>query len=256
MNHWKKIQGACMFDANVAAISLPEYPEGLDHGGENSASPVSLDIPNAILAGLLVVPEKSDPACSGIGVEWLDSEHVVLLAANRNLLVVHRIEQASDPFPSFFVPADLLRFRPRPLDRGVCRVQLQQGWVTIRDHSAPNIFPEHLRHWRNLLSTGSGSEDGMPQFDLTVLEKLRAARLLLTGDPRTCMRCRKDGPCIDVFKNDAFAVIVRAHERSVESVVPKWAECPPSPAWLPEKLANRVNLARDSSRSTASISTR
>jgi hypothetical protein len=235
-----------MFDTNAAAIPLPEYPEGMDSGTNllAVASPVSIDIPNAILAGLLVVPEKSDPACSGIGVEWLDSEHVVLLAANRNLLVVHRIEQASDPFPSFFVPADLLRFRPRPLDRGVCRICLRQGWVTIRDHSAPNIFPEHLRHWRNLLSTGSDSDDGIPQFDLTVLEKLRAARLLLTGDPRTCMRCRQGGPCIDVLKNDAFAVIVRAHERGAETVVPKWAECPPSPVRLPEKLANPKNHHR------------
>jgi len=244
-----------MFDTNVAVISLPEYTEGVDHCGENSDIPVSLDIPNAILAGLLVVPEKSDPACSGIGVEWLDSEHVVLLAANRNLLVVHRIEQVFDPFHPFFLPADILRFRPRPLDREVCRVHLRQGWVTIRDHSAPNIFPEHLRHWRKLLAVGSDSEDGMPQFDLTVLEKLRAARLLLTGDPRTCMRCRKDGPCIDVLKDEAFAVIIKAHDRSVESVVPKWTGCQPSPVRLPENLAISVELAGDKSRLPASVST-
>ena len=227
-------QEVCLFDESVDASTIPEDREGV-YGGSNSsefAGTVSLDIPNAILAGLLVIPEKSDPAYSGIGVEWMDSGHFVLLAANRNLLVVHRIEQMTDPFPPLFVPADLLRFRPRPLDRGVCRVRLQQGWVTIRDHSAPNLFPEHLRHWRRLLAVGSDGEDVMPQFDLTVMEKLRAARLLLTGDPRTCMRCRKDGPCIDVLKKDAFAVIMRANARNDESGIPSWARCQSSPVRL------------------------
>ena len=186
-----------------------------------TAVDVSIVIPNAILAGLLVVPEKSDPAQSGVGVEWLDDQHVVLLATNRNLLVAHRVPQVSHWFPPFFVPSDLLRFRPKPLDRGACRIRLQHGWVVIREHSAPNRFPEHLRHWRGLLTVGSDQEDGTPQFDLTVLEKLRAARLLLTGDPRTRMRCRPDGPCIDVFHEDAFAVVMRA-ETQTEMVLPDW----------------------------------
>jgi len=220
-----------MFDANFATSTVPEAQGGMAHEADpslGSVGTVSIEVPNAILAGLLVVPDKSDPVHSGVAVEWLDSGHVILLAANRNLLVVHRKAQVSNPFSPFFVPADLLRFRPRPLDRGGCRVRLQRGWVTIRDHSAPNVFPEHLRHWRKLLAVGSDSEDVMPQFDLTVLEKLRAARLLLTGDARTSMRCRKGGPCIDAFKEDAFAVIMRANARSVESVIPKWAGCQPS----------------------------
>ena len=196
-------------------------PLSMVHPAESLVE-ASITIPHAILSGLLVVPDKSDPKESGLGVEWLDEQHVVLLAAHRHLLVVHRISQDSRPFASFFLPADLLRFRLKPLDRGVCRVRLQQAWVSIRGHSAPNRFPERLRHWRDLLAMEAGQEDGTPQFDLTVLEKLRAARLLLTGDPRTRMRCRRDGPCIDVFHENAFAVVMRSEERS-SFVLPEWA---------------------------------
>ncbi len=145
----------------------------------------------------------------------------MLLAVNRNLLVAHRVPQKVPEFSPCFLPSDLLRFRPKPLDRGSTKVRLQNGWVTIREHSAPNRFPEHLRHWREWLAEGAESKEGTPQFDLSVLEKLRAARLLLAGDPRTRMRCKEAGPCIDRFHEDAFAVVMQSEPRS-KVILPDW----------------------------------